>query len=514
MSELMVHPPGGRPHLKPTSRDVATRDSFQNFLTKTGINAGNQASGGHYGFNPITRNRMQCEWCYRGSWIFGNAVDVPAEDMTRAGVDITTSDKPERLEEFEQHIRDLMIWKSLADVIRWGRLYGGAIGIMMIEGQDPSTPLNTDSIGKDQFKGIIPLDRWAVQPDLSDIVGSQPEDEKLMAHLRGLPRYYHVLPAGNQWGLPEMKVHYSRAIRAVGVELPLWQRTYELYWGQSVIERLWDRLLAYDSTTNGAAQMAYKAHLRVLKIKGLRDIVAAGGPIMDGLVKQIEMMRLYQSNEGISLVDAEDEFDVHQYGFAGLNELLSQFGEQLSGALGIPITKLFGQSPGGMNATGESDIRNYYDGLNRKQETELRGPVEVVYELAYRSKFGSAPPKSFAIKFAPLWQLSDQDAANIVNQTAAAVCEAFGQQIIDKPCAQRELRALGKKTGAFSNITDEMIDQAEEEAKEARENPPTPEQLGLPGIEQPPPGSALAVRAGKGGLRKPAKPGREIKEAA
>lgn len=48
---------------------------------------------------------MQCEWCYRGSWIFGNAVDVSAEDMTRAGVDITSTDKPERLEEFEQHIR-------------------------------------------------------------------------------------------------------------------------------------------------------------------------------------------------------------------------------------------------------------------------------------------------------------------------------------------------------------------------------------------------------------------------
>jgi hypothetical protein len=77
------------------------------FLSKTGINAGNQASGGHYGSNPITRNRMQVEWCYRGSWIFGNAVDV----------------------------------------LRWGRLHGGAVGIMMIEGQDPSTPLKKDSAG-------------------------------------------------------------------------------------------------------------------------------------------------------------------------------------------------------------------------------------------------------------------------------------------------------------------------------------------------------------------------------
>lgn len=49
-----------------------------------------------------------------------------------------------------------MICKSLADVTRWGRLYGGALGIMMVEGQDPSTPLKRDSVGKDQFKGHHP----------------------------------------------------------------------------------------------------------------------------------------------------------------------------------------------------------------------------------------------------------------------------------------------------------------------------------------------------------------------
>jgi hypothetical protein len=62
-----------------------------------------------------------------------------------------------------------------------------------------------------------------------------------------------------------------------GIELPYWQKMAENYWGLSVIEPLYDRLIAFDSTSQGAAQLVYRAHLRTLYIEKLRELIAFGG---------------------------------------------------------------------------------------------------------------------------------------------------------------------------------------------------------------------------------------------
>ena len=63
-------------------------DSFQNFEARVGLGTNNQASLYGYGFDFISRNRVQMEAMYRSSWVVGQAVDVVADDMTRAGVDL------------------------------------------------------------------------------------------------------------------------------------------------------------------------------------------------------------------------------------------------------------------------------------------------------------------------------------------------------------------------------------------------------------------------------------------
>ncbi|MDW7152469.1 anti-CBASS protein Acb1 family protein, partial [Klebsiella pneumoniae] len=112
----------------------------------------------------------------------------------------------------------------------------------------------------------------------------------------------------------------------------------------SIVERIFDRLTSYDSTSVGAAQLAYKAHLRTAKIKKLREIIATGGKAFEALIKNMEMVRQYQTNEGMSLFDSEDEFETHSYSFAGLSDLLSEFKEDIAGAVGIPLVRLFRQS--------------------------------------------------------------------------------------------------------------------------------------------------------------------------
>lgn len=433
-------------------KSFMTGDSFQNFVSRVGLNSGSQADAGQYGFDLISRNRVQLEAVYRSSWIAGMAVDVVAEDMTREGIEIQSDIPPDDIEkltkEFEEH------QDALCETIKWSRLYGGAIAVLMIDGQRPESPLRINTIGPGQFKGLLVLDRWLVQPSLETLVTELGPD-------LGKPKYYTVV--ADAQALVNQRIHYSRVIRIDGVELPYWQRIAENGWGQSVLERLWDRLLAFDSTTQGAAQLVYKAHLRTYKVEKLRELIATGGKAFEALLKQIEMIRLYQTNEGMTLMDSTDTFETHQYTFAGLSDLLLQFGQQLSGALQIPLVRLFGQSPAGLNSTGESDLRTYYDNIAKLQRSKLRRGVNLLLRVISMSVLGKPIPAGAAMRFKPLWQMTDQDKADVASKTTTAVVDAYDAQIIDRKTALKELRQSSRVTGVWSNITDDIIEAAEDD---------------------------------------------------
>ena len=443
-----------------------TGDSFQNLVARTGLGTANQNSASSYGFSPISRNHTQMEFVYRSSWIAGQAVDVFAQDMTREWVEIKGDVKPDVIEKLNKATTRLKLRNAICDTIKWSRLYGGCLAVMMIDGQKTDTPLRLDTIGKDQFKGLMVLDRWVLQPDLTDLITDLGPDI-------GKPKFYTVI--ADAQALVNMKIHYSRVVRLDGVDLPYWQRIAENGWGQSVLERLWDRLVPFDSATQGAAQLVYKAHLRTYKVDGLREIIAVGGKAFEGLVKQIEMIRTFQTNEGITLMDGKDEFETHAYSFAGLSDMLMQFGQQISGALGIPLVRLFGQSPAGLSSTGESDIRNYYDNVSQEQEANLRDGLLKIYGALYRSEVGEEPPDNFDIEFRPLWQMSDKEKAEVAESIGRAVSQATNDGTIDRATALKELRQSAQITGVFTNITDDDITQAENEP------PPDMGELGLGG---------------------------------
>jgi len=175
-----------------------TGDSFQNFEARLGLGTNNQASQFSYGFDFISRNRVQLEAMYRSSWIVGQAVDVVADDMTRAGTEIDAELDPSDQNKLNAAFERMGLWDRLNDTIKWARLYGGALAVMLIDGQDPRTPLRLDSIGKDQFKGLYVLDRWLVQPSLEDLVTEMGPD-------MGQPRYYDVV--ADSMALKRQRIH-------------------------------------------------------------------------------------------------------------------------------------------------------------------------------------------------------------------------------------------------------------------------------------------------------------------
>ena len=314
-----------------------TRDGFQNLLMRLGVGApgtpgadGNQISGGRFWFNLITRNRIQLEAAFRGSWIVGRIVNCVAEDMTKAGIILNTSKGASKIQKFKAEWSRLKISQTTCDTIAWGRLYGGAIGVFQIEGQDMESELDPETITKGQFLGIAVYDRWQLNPVLSQVIESGPDI--------GLPAYYDIVLGSNlndpgqvpggtsqtQQSNPEtqkrlrptqqnvggtvatssrVRVHHSRCFRMGGIKLPFFQAITEMMWDESVIERLWDRLIEFETASASAGGLIGRALLRTVGIENFRQVLAAGGEAKEGMLEMFEMMRQFQNSEGLTLLD-------------------------------------------------------------------------------------------------------------------------------------------------------------------------------------------------------------------
>lgn len=433
-----------------------TFDGFVNFMSSLGLGANNQFSGGRYKLGPfLSRDRIQLEAMYRGNWIAGQIVDTIAEDMTRAGISIQSQMPPDDIAAIDKEIGELDIWGQLCQSIKWARLYGGCIAYIAIDGQRPDTPLNLDSIREGQFKGLFPFDRWLLWPSLSELI------TELGPNL-GKPKFYTVV--GDSPALPGIKMHHTRCIRFDGITLPYYQALSENGWGESVIERMHDRLVAFDSATAGVSQLVFKAHLRGVGVKGFREALSAGGDAEQAVIKQFEYVRLMQSNEGLTLLDSEDQFWAQQYSFSGLSDILLRLEEQVSGATEIPLVRLFGQSPAGLNSTGESDLRNHYDHVNALQNKDLRlAWSSRLFPILSASVLGKPLPPDFSFDFNPLWQLDDKDRVGLARELASAVVELKNSGIFSQRQCLAELKQSSAASNVFTNILDEDIAKASNE---------------------------------------------------
>lgn len=451
MGRRRDHKPGGKKFAK-------TNDGFDNFVAKLGLGQDNPLAASMYtpGVN-LSANRPQLDAMYRTSWIVGRMVDVVAEDMVRGGIDIQSELPPGEIDELLRYTGRMGVNARLSDTLKWSRLYGGAVAAILIDGADASTPMRLDDIAKGSFKGLHVLDRHQLTPS-NEVV-------KDLGPMLGYPEHYKV---NDSSGLSNLRFHHSRVVRFVGVELPYHERQTEQGWGASTVERAFDRILALDSSTHGSANLIMRSYLRTIGVDGLREILAAGGKAEKALTKMFDMIRLMQTNEGLTLLDAKDTFQTHNWSFAGMYEALQAFSEQIAGATGIPLVRLLGQSPKGFS-TGESDLRTYYDTIATAQDDDLRPAYETLLPVCSMSLWGKPLPEGTQFSFNDLWQPTEVDKSTIATNDAQGVAGLYSAGLIDEAEAKSELRNSGRLTGRFDHITDESIERARASAAPAPE---------------------------------------------
>ena len=455
--------------VKPAQRGVA-KDGFSNALARLGANTPNLLNATEYTMSRMTRDFGTLNAMYRDSWIVRRIVDIIPADMLKNWITITSGLSPDLLKKIDIELRRTQLIKKLQEGMCWGRLYGGALGIMLIRGQGSpeqlAMPLRLDEMVPGDFAGLVTLDRWNGVSPSSELCDDITDSEY------GLPEAYLVTdPIDGSM----TRIHHSRCIRFVGNNLPFWEKQAELYWGASVIEAIFDELKKRDNVSWNIAQLTFMANLRVLKMQDLGQTLGATDAMSQAeLYRTLTAQNWLASNMGIQIMDAADGLETHQYTFGGLADCYQQFIMDISGAAEIPVTKLFGRSPSGLNATGESDLQNYYDMIGEKQESLLRPILNKLLPPFMMSLFG-AVPDDLDFDFNPVSEPSDKERADLAKSGTDNVVAAVNAGLVSKRTALKELKQQADRTGVWTNITDEDIEKASDEIDD-------PGEMGMPGM--------------------------------
>ena len=432
-----------------------TADSFLNPFNRLGSGRNNLLSFNEYPLTRLTQNYALLNSLYRNDWIAKKIIDSVAEDMTKNWYRLDGAIEPSQITALQSAERRMHLDKKILEGLRWARLYGGAAGIMVIDGQEDmlSEPLNMELVMPGSFKGILIADRWSgVYPE-TDLVQDLADPDF------GTPEYYSFSMAG-AGETAGMKVHHSRVLRFIGRELPLIERMAESYWGASELEHICTELNKRNTTSENVANLIFQANVRTYKMSDLGQLLATtNAELQSQLYQTLQMQNFLMSSMGMNVMDKEDDFQTNQYTFGGLSEIYDAFMNDIAGAAEIPATRLFGRSPAGMNATGESDLSNYYDRIAQLQESQLRPVLEKLLPVLFLSALG-AIPDDWNLEFEPVAETSEQQKADLIRQSAESIVSVFRSGLISRQTALKELRQSGMAYGMWSNITDEDIEAA------------------------------------------------------
>ena len=433
-------------------KHIQTTDAFSNPMFRLGFGTQAPLEATEYPLTRLTDNYGQLNSMYRSGSILQSVVDVVPADMLREWFEITGSIDADKQDDLARMMRRTKLRERLNEGLRWGRLYGGAVGIILIKGQENrlDKPLKAESILPGSFAGLLILDRWSgVSPEL-DVVSDMTDPDF------GLPEYYNINSGEN--GRVVARVHHSRVVRFTGRDLPFLEKLAESYWGESEIEPVFTDIRLYDNVMANMGNLTFRANIDTLFIKNLEQLFSIGSTAQQKRFwNMMQAQSVAQSNFGYRLLDQENTTQNTQYTFTGWNYVIEAIQINLSGATHIPVTKLFGRAPAGMNATGESDLQNYYDYIDGLRESKLRPVLEKLLPVMCMSALGEVP-EDVDIVFPPLWTPTAQEIAAIAKSKSEAIIGAFQAALLDQGQAMSELKKLADETGMFDSIENEHIE--------------------------------------------------------
>lgn len=425
---------------------VAVQDAFSNPLFRLGWGSQSPLEATEYPLTRMTDNYALLNSLYRDNWVVQNVVGLMVDDMLREWYKLKGDVSPEMQDALERTERQTRIRDRMNAGLRWGRLYGGAAGLILVRGQENlERPLDLELVFPGSFQGLYILDRW---------MGITTTDGLVMEAGEPVPEYYSITDAR---GHTAARVHHSHVIRFTGRDLMELERQAEMYWGESEVEALYKEVVAHDNVSANMAALTFQANINTMEVKGLEQLFSIGSwQAQRRFWQTMQAQSVLRSNFGTQLVEQGTKLTNQQYTFTGLQDVYESMCLNLCGASHYPMTKLFGRSPAGMNATGESDLKNYYDYVDSQREAKLRPALQKLLPVLAMSAWGFVP-EDLDFTFPPLWTPTAKEVAEIAKVKSEAIVAGYQAGLMNVDTAQRELKKLEDETGMFGSITDEEI---------------------------------------------------------
>ena len=394
----------------------AGRGGYRNPLSGAGYGAD---KGAHSFFVPtLHHSRQQLETIYVESWAAAKFIDILVDDLFIRGRSFDGDDEA-AVAAMRQATSRHDASGRLARAIKMGRLYGTGLLLMVTREAPLDEPLVVERIREEDLLSLLPVDRYDAQVEVVD--------EDFFSASYGQPLVYRIMD--------KVSIHASRVLRFDGIR-PLgvgWSAGYESRWGVSELVPVMTSISQDAGIAQGIAHLAQEASMLVVKMQGYRDALAgeetAGGP-EDVTPAQIgERMNLDKSLYRTIFTDVDSDIGRIGVAWSGLPELLDRFAHRLAAAADIPATRFYGQSPVGMNATGESDMRNYAMRVAAMQERLITEPLSRLDAVLARDAGLTGPPPYHWLS---LMDLSEQDQAAVSKTRAEAVNLALVNNLVDE----------------------------------------------------------------------------------
>ena len=390
-------------------------DGYVNLLNKYGTKQDNSEA---YKFErePVIPD-MQLTGLYEGNGLFSKIIDTPAEEALKHGFDLNL--KSDELNAFVEDALDDLEWEEkAATAIKWARLYGGALIVMLIDdGRGLEEPVDWEHIRS--IDELRVYERSIVQPDYASLYqqdyGGKGVGNRVSKF--GQPEYYYV---SSIYG--SFKVHESRCLVFRNGVLPeqTSNATY-LFWGMPEYVRIRRALRETVTAHTDSVKLLERSVQAIYSMKGLASLLTTD----DGENQVLKRLQLVDTSRGLLnsiAIDSEGEqYDFKTFQFSGIKDVIDATCNMLSALTNIPQTILFGRSPAGMNATGDSDFESYYNFVEKIQRLMLKRNLRTLLDVVFRAGIASgdvAEEPDYKLEFKPLWSLSDTEQAT-VDQTKA-----------------------------------------------------------------------------------------------
>jgi phage-related protein (TIGR01555 family) len=363
------------------------RDGLVNAVTGIGTSA-DPRNASRYAFCPLSAH--QIEAAYRGSGMMRKCIDIPALDMVRAWRDWQADDADIEMLEAEEARLGLRQKIYEAEILRG--LGGGAI-IIGVPGL-PGEPM--PAIVRSCIAFLHVISRYQIT------LG--PVDMDPLSANYGQPAYFTVNDGA------QTRIHPSRVICFTGDPIPQLINTAweDRFWGESRIQRLMGAVKNSDTAQDAFAALLHKARVTRVGIPDLLSIVSdADGEA--AIANRLSAMAMGESIHNATLFDSGngasnpgESITDYQVNWAGMDTVMAAFDQRLCAVADIPATRLLGQSPGGLNASGNGQQQDWHKHVSAMQELRLRPCIDKLDVALIPSATGKVVDKSIWYQWAAL----------------------------------------------------------------------------------------------------------------